>query len=78
MEVSGRGGKGRVLKSLLRRVRFVLVAPAVVQLHPVVLSILDLPSVLQSLGKQVPEVIVVGGVFKTKIAHITQIFGEFF
>ena len=78
MEVPGRSMHGGVLESLLGRIGLVFPPSTVVQFHPIVLSILNFPSVLEGLGKKIPQVIVVRGVFETKIAHIAKVLGEFF
>jgi hypothetical protein len=49
---------------------------AVVQLHPVVLSIFQLPGVLQRLGEQIAEVVVVGSVLEAEVSHIREILVE--
>ena len=64
-------GKGVVVEMLLRRVRLVLPSSSIVELHPVILSIFDVASVLESLCQEVPEIIVVGGVLETEIANIS-------
>lgn len=45
-------------------------------LHPVVLAILHLAGVLQRLGEEVSEVIVVGGVLESKVSHVRQVLVE--
>lgn len=49
----------------------------VVQLHPIILSVLDLAGVLQSLRKQIPQIVVVGGLLEPKISDIAQVLVEF-
>jgi hypothetical protein len=51
-------------------------ALAIVELHPVVLAILDLARALESLSKQVAEVVVIGGVLEAKVANIRQVLVE--
>lgn len=46
---------------------------AVVQLHPIIFSILDFSRVLQRLGEQVSQVIVIGSVLESQVADIGQI-----
>lgn len=53
-------------------------ALAVVELHPVVLAILDLASVLQCLSEEIAEVVVVWSVFKAKVADIRKVLVELF
>jgi hypothetical protein len=77
MELAG-GRIGKiVLQVLLGRVRLVFPASAAVQLHPVILSILNFASVLESLGEQVPKVVVVGCVFETEVADVGKVLVEF-
>ena len=47
-----------------------LPALAVVELHPVVLAVLDLATVLEGLSEQIAQVIVVGCIFEAKVADI--------
>lgn len=47
-----------------------LPALAVVELHPVVLTVLDFATVLECLSEQVAQVIVVGCVFEAKVADV--------
>lgn len=47
-----------------------------VDLHPVVLAILDITSVLQGLGKKLSEVVVIGGIFETKVSDVRQVLVE--
>lgn len=49
---------------------------AVVQLHPIVLAVLNLASALERLGEELTEVIVVGGVLKTKVANVAEVLVE--
>ena len=49
---------------------------AVVELHPIILPILNFAAVLESLSEQVPEEIVIGGIFETKVPHICEILVE--
>lgn len=64
------------MQVLLRRVRLVLPPASVVQLHPVIFAIFDFPGILQCLGEQVSQVVIVRGVFKPEVAHVGQIFIE--
>jgi hypothetical protein len=60
-----------------RRVRLHdLPALAVVQLHPVVLAILNLASALESLGEQLTQVVVVGGVLETEVTDVAKVLIE--
>lgn len=45
-------------------------------LHPVVLAILDVAGVLQGLGEELSEVIVVGGILETKVSDVRQVLVE--
>ena len=54
-----------------------LPALAVVQLHPVVLAILDLSSALESLSEQLPKVVVVGCVLKAEVTDVAEVLVEF-
>lgn len=49
---------------------------AIVQLHPVILAILHLARILQSLGEEFPEIVVVRSVLEAEIADIAQILVE--
>jgi hypothetical protein len=51
-------------------------ALAVIQLHPVVLSILNLSGALECLGEELTQVVVVGSVFETEIADIAEVLVE--
>lgn len=59
-------------------VRLVVPTSAVVELHPVVLAVLNFTGILQSLGQNVTKIIVVRSILEAEIAYITQIFVEFF
>jgi len=60
-----------------RRVRLHdLPALPVVQLHPVVLAILDLAGALEGLGKELAQVVVVGGVLESKVADVAEVLVE--
>lgn len=61
---------------LLGGIRLVLPTPPIVELHPVVFSILDFSGILQGLGEQVPQVVVVWGVLETQIADVAQVLVE--
>src|ERR1700761_4888692 len=50
---------------------------AVIDFHPIIISVLGLSSVLQSLCEEVTQIIVIRFIFKSKIADITEIFIEF-
>lgn len=50
---------------------------AVVELHPIVLTILDLSSVLQCLGEQIPKIVVIRGILEAKISDVAQVLVEF-
>jgi hypothetical protein len=47
-----------------------------VDLHPVVLAILDVTSVLQGLSKELTKVVVVGGIFETEVSDVRQVLVE--
>ena len=49
----------------------------VVQLHPIVLSILHLSGILQGLGEQIPQVIVIGSFFEPQSSDVAQVLVEF-
>lgn len=51
-------------------------ALAVVELHPVVLAVLDLTSALESLSEEITKVVVVGGVLEAKVADVGQVLVE--
>lgn len=50
-----------------------LPALSIVQLHPVVLAILNLSGALKSLSEQLTEVIVIGSIFEAEVADIAEI-----
>lgn len=49
-----------------------------IDLHPVVLAILDLTGVLESLGKELAEIVVVGCVFKAEVADVGEVLAKLF
>lgn len=49
-----------------------------VDLHPVILAILDITSVLQGLGEELSKVVVVGGIFETEVSDVSQVLVELF
>ena len=51
---------------------------AVVQLHPVVLAVFNLPGALECLSEQLAQVVVVGGVLKSKVPDVAQVLVELF
>lgn len=51
-----------------------LPALSVVQLHPVVLAILNLAGALESLSEQLAEIVVVWCVLETKVSDVAQVF----
>lgn len=53
-----------------------LPALAVVELHPVIFSILDIASALESLCKQVTKVVVIWGILESKVADVAEVLVE--
>lgn len=53
-----------------------LPALAVVELHPVVLAILDLSGALQGLGEQLTKVVVVRCVLETQVTNVAEVLVE--
>lgn len=53
-----------------------LPAFTVVELHPVVLAVLDLTTVLECLSEQIAQVVVVGCVFEAKVADVRKVLVE--
>lgn len=49
---------------------------SIVELHPVVLAILDFSSALQGLGEELAKVIIVGSVLEAQVANVAQILVE--
>ncbi len=47
-----------------------------VDLHPVVFAVLDLAGVLESLSKELAEIVVVGGVFEAEVADVREVLAE--
>lgn len=66
------------MEVLLRRVGLVLPSSSIVELHPVIFAIFDFSGILESLCQEVPEVIVVRGILEAEVAHISEVFREFF
>lgn len=50
---------------------------AVMELHPIVFTILNLSCILQGLGEEFAEVVVIRGILESKIANIAEVFVEF-
>jgi hypothetical protein len=53
-----------------------LPALSIVQLHPVVLAVFNLPSALERLGEEFAQVIVIGGILKAEVTDIAQVLVE--
>lgn len=53
-----------------------LPALAVVELHPVVLSVLDLAGALKRLREELTEVVIVGRVLETEVADVAEVLVE--
>jgi hypothetical protein len=51
-------------------------ATTAVELHPVILSIFNLTRVFQGLGEQIPQEVVVRGVFESEVSNIAKILVE--
>ncbi len=49
-----------------------------VELHPVVVAILDVSYVFKSLSKQIPEIVVIGRILKAEVTNVAKVFVEFF
>lgn len=49
---------------------------AVVQLHPVVLAVLDLPSALERLSEELAQVVVIGSILEPKVADVAEVLVE--
>jgi hypothetical protein len=49
---------------------------AIVQLHPVVFSVIHLAAVFQGLSKESTKEVIVGCVLKTKVSHVAQVLVE--
>lgn len=45
-------------------------------LHPVVFTILDLPGILESLSKQLPEIVIIGRIFESQVSYVSKILRE--
>lgn len=52
-------------------------ATSTVKLHPVVLAVFNLASVLQGLGEEIAEEVVVGGVLEAEVANIREVLVKF-
>lgn len=50
---------------------------SIVQFHPIILSILNFSQILQRLGEQITQVIVVGGIFEPQVAYVGKVLVEF-
>ena len=66
------------MEMLLGRVRLVLPSSSIVELHPVIFAIFDLPCVLQGLREQVSQVVVIRCVFEPKVADISEVLRKLF
>lgn len=53
-----------------------LPALAIVELHPVVLAILNLASALERLGEKLAQVVVVGCVLEAEVTDVAEVFVE--
>ena len=53
-----------------------LPALAVVELHPIILSILNLASALESLSEEVAKVVVIWSILKSKVADVAEVLVE--
>lgn len=53
-----------------------LPALAIVQLHPIVLAILNFSSALEGLGKELPEVVVVRGILEAQVTNVAEVLVE--
>ena len=53
-------------------------ALAIVQFHPIILSIFDVSCVLECLREQITKIVVIGRILKSEIPHVAQIFVELF
>ena len=53
-----------------------LPALAVVELHPIIFSILNLAGALESLGEEVAKVVVIWSILKSKVADVAEILVE--
>lgn len=53
-----------------------LPALSIVQLHPVVLAVLDLASALERLGEEFAQVVIVGCVLKAEVADVAEVLVE--
>lgn len=72
-----RGVWDLVVVSNLRRVRFHgLPAPSIVQLHPVVLAILNFAGGFERLGEEVTHVVIVGSVLESEVADVCEVLVE--
>lgn len=49
---------------------------AIVDLHPIVIAVLDVPNVLKCLSEQVSEIVIVRRVLETKVSDVAQVFVE--
>jgi hypothetical protein len=53
-----------------------LPALAVVELHPVILAVLDLASALERLSEELTQVVVVGCVLEAEVAYVAKVLVE--
>lgn len=53
-----------------------LPAFAVVELHPIIFSILNLAGALESLGEEVAKVVVIWSILKSKVANVAEVLVE--
>lgn len=51
-------------------------SPSTIELHPIIFAILHFSSVLERLREEVSQKIVIGRVFESQVANVTEIFVE--
>ena len=66
------------MQMLGRMLLHVLPSFAVVDFHPIVISVLDIPNVLECLSEQVSEVVIVWRILEAEVADVAQVFVELF
>ena len=50
---------------------------AIVELHPIILAILNFSCILQCLSKKISKIIIVGSVFESEVANVAKVLVEF-
>lgn len=73
------GGWVGIVKLMCGRMSFdCFPAAAAIEFHPVIFAVFDFAGVLEGLSEEVAEEVIIGRVFEAEVAHVAEIFVEFF